>query len=512
MAFGIEDLDSVKEDAFSLVQAFKGKAYLDLRIELFEGKGIAALQGNAKEAAEDFSITFGIRAIAKNKGLQASGYYGGMIGKDQISGIKKIFSEKASIALKRALVNAKDRALWKKKYGFFGKMVKGTELADTEAHQDTWRIKAEIDPRAVSLEELVKRTEDASKKVQEINGIMSNFISAGTGWDRKLFISSDGALIDQAKPHTSAFVYVIAKGKATESHYESIGNYYGAEVFNGKNQHEKSLEDFAEYLARGTVELSNAPAVKATGETTVVTDPLYNTLLSHEITGHPSEADRALKREAAWAGRAWWFRSIDDNEFGKQVASELVSVFSDPSMPEGYGYYKYDDEGVKAKKIYNIKNGVLNEFLNSRETALILAKEPNGGMRAQSAFDVPIIRMNNTCIEAGDWDAEEIVRDTKDGWYVFGEKIPSIGETRQNFKISCWKLFKIKNGEIGQLYRRGSVTADSYSFLKSVDAVGNDFRLYNVPNCGKGTPMQTMKVGNGGPTLRAKGKIGGAQD
>jgi len=151
---------------------------------------------------------------------------------------------------------------------------------------------------------------------------------------------------------------------------------------------------------------------------------------------------------AAWAGRAWWFHSVKKNEFGKQVGAENLNVFSDPTLSEGYGYYKYDDEGTLAKKIYNIKDGKLNELLNSRETAGILGKSPNGGMRASTAFDIPIIRMNNTCIEAGDWNADEIIQDTKNGWYAVGQKIPSIGETRQNhnsarynrntFLYACW--------------------------------------------------------------------------
>ena len=222
--------------------------------------------------------------------------------------------------------------------------------------------------------------------------------------------------------------------------------------------------------------------------------------------GHPSEADRALKREGAWAGRAWWYSSPENNLLGKQVASEELTVFSDPSM-HAYGHYKFDDEGTPAKKIVHIQNGVLNGFLNSKETAGILDAEPNGGMRAMSAEHVPLVRMNNTAIAPGKRKKEELFADTKEGYYLVGQKTPSIGETRQNFKITCWKIFEIKNGEIGQLFRQGGITSDSHVFFKSIDAVADDFKLFNIPNCGKGTPMQTMRVGNGGPHLRAKARI-----
>ena len=513
MQANVDALDSIKDEAVNAVQGFKAAKpiYLDLRLEFSEGKGAIALQGNIKDAAEDYSIDFGIRAIARYNGLQAAGYIGGTLGIQQLSSIKKILSENAKTAVKRAIANSKKKSALKKKHPVFGKNIGAVKMAETKINNDFWKVRAEKNPRDISLQELINRTESVSGHIQKIPGIASNYISAGTGWERKLFVSSEGTIVDQQKPNTQVFVYVTAAGKAVESHYESLGNYYGPEVFDGKNQHEKTFEEFAEYYARGTVELSNAPAAKPTGETTVVSDPSYNTLVCHEIIGHPSEADRALKREAAWAGRAWWFRNREDNEFGNPVASELVNVFSDPEMPEGYGYFKYDDEGVKAKKIYNIKDGCLNEFINSRETAAILGTEPNGGMRASNAFDIPIIRMTNTCFAPGNFEAEEIIRETRSGWYAVGQKIPSIGETRQNFRISCWKLYKIENGEPAQLYRGGSITADSHAFLKSIDAVCKDFRLYNIPNCGKGTPMQTMRVGNGGPTMRGKARIAGAE-
>ena len=70
-------------------------------------------------------------------------------------------------------------------------------------------------------------------------------------------------------------------------------------------------------------------------------------------------------------------------------------------------------------------------------------------------------------------------------------------------------MFEIKDGELGQLYRMGGITSDSLDYLKSIDAVGKDFKLYNIPNCGKGTPMQTMKVGNGAPTMRGLARVTG---
>jgi TldD protein len=101
------------------------------------------------------------------------------------------------------------------------------------------------------------------------------------------------------------------------------------------------------------------------------------------------------------------------------------------------------------------------------------------------------------------------VREVEHGWYVSGHRIPSIAESRENFRISARSVFEIRNGELGQRYRDGGIAADSRDYLMNVDAVGSDFQLYPIPNCGKGQPMQTKRLGNGGPTMRSRARVVG---
>lgn len=511
MEVTISSLGNVKDKVAAAVSGFKGPSlhYADLRLEVFEGRGAGAIKGNMRGAGEDYGIEIGTRAYAKSGKFFAAGMCGRVLGKEQLEHADKQAKEMLKIALSRARANLKSKAMLAKKYPKFGKSLTGGRLADVKVYNDTVGAEFKKDPRDFSLEEMSKRAEEISANLQKIDGIATNSVGMVAGMGRKIFASTEGALIDQSRALTDAYIFVAANGKAMETFGESVGDFAGIEVFDGENPYGKTIEEFAEFIARGTIEVSNAPAMKATENVTVITDPWYNSLLSHEITGHPSEADRALKREAAWAGRAWWFTGIDNNKFGQEVASKEVTVFSDPTI-KGFGHYKYDDEGVKGKKILNIDKGILNEFLNSRETAAVLGREPNGGMRACSADMVPIVRMNNTCFAPGTWKKDELFKETRNGYYAVGSKTPSIGETRQNFKITCWKLYKIENGEQTQLYRMGGVTGDSYQFLKSIDAVADDFMLYNIPNCGKGTPMQTMKVGNGGPHIRGMATVSGA--
>jgi TldD protein len=267
---------------------------------------------------------------------------------------------------------------------------------------------------------------------------------------------------------------------------------------------------FARKLAADAVEVSNAPKlVPPDKEAVIVTDPHFNALLVHEIVGHPSELDRALKYETAYAGRSWLFKDMHDSQRGKQVASRLLNAFSDPTM-DGLGFYKYDHDGTPARRAYHFRNGVYEEFLNSRQTAAILGVEPNGSFRATDAYLVPLIRMTNTVFAAGDRDPNDIIAEVDDGYYVQGHRIPSIAESRENFRISAVKVYEIKKGKLGQLYRDGGVTSDSRDYFMRVDAVGNDFRMFPIPNCGKGQPMQTKRMSNGGPTLRSVGRMAGA--
>jgi len=111
---------------------------------------------------------------------------------------------------------------------------------------------------------------------------------------------------------------------------------------------------------------------------------------------------------------------------------------------------------------------------------------------------------------AGSRDPADIIREVDHGYYLVGHRIPSIAESRENFRISARKVYEIRHGELGQLYRDGGIAADSRDYLMNVDAVGTDFKLYPIPNCGKGQPMQTKKLGNGGPTMRSRARVTGS--
>ena len=491
--------------------SLKNCRYADIRLGIQEAKNASAEDGKARGIGEDASISFGIRLLAGE--MSSWGFYGQPVGETASNPktIQKTLTYGINRALARALANAKKKAEFKS----IAPALTAVNLAKINVVKDTVHAVFDDDPRQVSLKEMLSLAIKTSHEMRAMSeDVRHTHIDIHTGIQRELFCSTEGACIDQSYALSQGLVFVVAqkKGETPETCYDYLGDIRGWEALKGCNVYKQSLHDFALQRAGETLELIDAEFLKATNEPdVVVTNPHFNALLVHEIVGHPTEADRALKLETAYAGRSWLFRDFQDNEVGKQIASPLVTAYSDPTLT-GYGHFKYDTEGTPGRRVNLIENGIFKEFMNGREYAVILNQPPNGSMRAIEPHYAPIVRMTNTVFASGNNDSHDIISEVKDGYYIVNHRIPSISESRENFRISAQKVYKIEGGQIKKLYRQGGITADSKDFLMNIDAVGNDFAIFPIPNCGKGQPMQTMRVGNGGPTLRSKARLTGHQE
>jgi len=482
--------------------------YIDVRIGVNETRFAVAQKGAPREGREERQMSFSVKLIAGDR-LRASGYFASHLGMSDLRRLDDVIRKGIRHAWKRALANASYKAEMKGVFGELGESIHSTILAPVEVHNDTVVIPFKYDPRNVPIESIVREAVGASESIEKLYDSGGyNLVHITTSLVRELFVSSEGALIDQTFPLTEGFVYVVV---GDEANYDHLGARCGWEAIHGENPFGKTLHDFAVDLGNETIELSKAEVLNSTPkEAVVVTDPHFNALLVHEIIGHPVEADRVLKMETAYAGRSWLLKSMDNNQVGKKVASDLVTAYSDTSLP-GYGNYKYDAEGVLGKRVVHIDKGIFKGFLNSRETAVILDEAPNGAMRATHSYFVPLVRMTNTVFAPGDRNPQDIIKEVDDGYYLVSHHTPSIGESRENFSISARRVYKIEKGELVKLYRSGGMTSDSRDYLMSIDAVGNDFRLFPMPNCGKGVPMQALRVGNGGPTMRGRARLTGGR-
>src|SRR5262245_3964297 len=487
-------------------------AYADLRIEAIEAKAAAAENGASRFSGDDYSLSLGVRVLGGERAV-AAGYVGVSLGAADVDRLAHIIRETIERAWRRATVNAEMKADARGKFGALGDPLADTRLHPHASGVDTMPAVYQIDPRTVPLAEMVSLATELSREIAAIDTrIQHNYVGVLTQLSRELFASTEGALIDQACALTQGGCSVVAaEGTVSQDLYDVMGHQRGWDVVAGGVDEPlmrfPPLRDFVLALAREAVALAQAPVLPTSDrEVVVVTDPHYNTLVSHEIVGHPVELDRALKMETAYAGRSWLLRSLDEHQLGKPVASPLVTAYSDPGLP-GYGHYRYDHEGTPARRIVHIDRGLFTGFMNSRQTAAIFGGAPNGHYKATDAALVPLIRMSNTVFGVGDRDPRELVAEVEHGYYVSGHRTPSIAESRENFRISARSVYEIENGQLGRLYRDGGIAADSRDYLMNVDAVGRDFLLYPIPNCGKGQPMQTKKLGNGGPTMRSRARV-----
>ncbi|MCV0392483.1 MAG: TldD/PmbA family protein [Nitrosopumilus sp.] len=343
------------------------------------------------------------------------------------------------------------------------------------------------------IEELTTLGLECNKIILDTPKIIKSIVNPWYTINSKYFVSSEGSHIKQN--YTDVVVDMIAtahEGGLTQSVNITEGGRGGVEQLTNNDKIQRS----ANKISTKASSLINAKPAKEE-KATVVMNPDFVSLLTHEILGHPSEADRVMGKEMAWAGGAWWKGKI-----GERIGSEHLNVFDDPTIKESLGWYEFDDEGVKSKKTHLVEKGILKNHMQNRETAEFFNTLPTGNMRATNYRFMPLIRMACTCIGNGDRNVEEIIKDVKNGYLISNMKIPSIDMNRYNWSISCQYAQKIENGETTDLLRDVIVVGTAPEFFESIDACGNDFTVRPITNCGKGDPMQSMIMGNGGPTIR----------
>ena len=345
--------------------------------------------------------------------------------------------------------------------------------------------------KKTDIEELIKIGLECNKIISSTPKIIKSITHASYTTNSKYFVNSEGSEILQN--FTDIIMEMVAtahESGQTQSVNLTEGGRGGLELITNK------IQQSAKEISKKASELIYAKPVKEE-KATVVMNPDFVSLLTHEILGHPSEADRVLGKEMAWAGGAWWKGKI-----GEKIGSEKLNVFDDPTIKESLGWYYFDDEGVETKKTTLVEKGVLKNHMQNRETSEIFNTMPTGNMRATDYRFMPLIRMACTCIGNGDQNVNEIIKDVKNGYYISNMKVPSIDMNRYNWNISCQYAQKIENGEITDLLRDVIVMGTAPEFFNSIDACGNDFTVRPITNCGKGDPMQSMMMGNGGPTIR----------
>lgn len=376
---------SAEAELRRFVRSHRGTAYAEMRFEAVFHRSAAANDGEPRDSTEAETAALGLAVhYGERGGVIGRGQTGVEVGRLALSRTKLIAALRQGLeeALARARYDARHKLAWLTQLGDGASSLTAAAAYEPSTVRDAVEAVYQRDPRGLEPVELRDICCEASKAIVGLGSeIAFNVVAATSELRHELFVNSAGALIDQAFAFAQGDCYVVAQtAQGHQETYDTIGQQRGfeclAEGYRSELMPNPDLQTFALELAKEARELAASPALKPTDrEVVVVTDPHSNGLVSHEIVGHPCEADRALKMEAAYAGRSWLLRSLADNEIGRQIGSELLSACSDPSL-DGYGHYRYDHEGTQGRRVEHIEKGIFRGFMNSRATAAALGVEP----------------------------------------------------------------------------------------------------------------------------------------
>ena len=298
-----------------------------------------------------------------------------------------------------------------------------------------------------------------------------------------LIVNSDGLVAADRKTYFQMVCQVVGeKDGRVESTYESEGGFVGLEFLD-----EMPPERLAREAARRVQVLLTAKPAPA-GTMPVVLSAEAGGTMIHEAVGHGLEADLACNGLSVYGGK-----------LGKQVASPLITVVDDGTMPARRGSYSYDDEGTASQKNVLIENGVLKGYMVDRLSAMKFDLMATGNGRRESFRHKPIVRMTNTYIAPGKEDPARILSDTERGIFVKSMGGGQVDTVTGDFVFAVTEAYLIEKGKLGLPIRGATLVGNGPKVLSIVDRVGNDLG-FATGTCGK--DGQGAPVTDAQPTIR----------
>jgi len=347
-------------------------------------------------------------------------------------------------------------------------------------------------PDAVDTGRKVAAVEEADRAARAVDEQQIKQVMVGYGdvVQRVLIANSNGDYVEDERIRTRLMVQAVAAaGPVIQTGYEAAGSLSGFELLE-----RFTPRSIAETAARRAVQMLQAKPAPA-GKMPVVMAGEAGGTMVHEACGHGLEADLAQKQLSVYA-----------NKKGQKVAADTVTVIDDASMADRYGSYRFDDEGVPARRVTLIEDGVLTDYMYDRLTAGKEGRESNGHGRRESYQHKPIPRMGNTYIAPGKMDPEKIIRETKEGLLVKKMGGGQVNTTTGDFVFDVAEGYLIKDGEIGPMVRGATLTGNGPEVLRIVEMVGDD-PGFTIGTCGK--DGQGVPVSDAQPTMAIKELIVG---
>ncbi len=346
----------------------------------------------------------------------------------------------------------------------------------------------------INLDWFLKKSKELDDVAKNEEKIKQRLIRLSGSLELKYFVNSEGTMIKSRIPRYLFTAFITAYDSSDiAQRFIEIGGSGGPEVLDRLKTHEK----FTEEIKTITKIVGKRRSIKE-GVYNVIVGPEVAGIMAHESIGHPFEADRVRGREGAQGGESY-LRDIKSNKIGSAEAN----ISDDPTIPFSYGYFLFDEEGVKARKKELVKGGSVKELLHNRETAGELGIKSNASARASNYSVEPIIRMSNTFVEPGDWTFEEIVKEVKDGVFINSFMEWNIDDRRLNQRYVGFEAYKISNSEISEPVKGVIIETTTLNLWSKLYARSKELE-FSAATCGKGDPEQGVPVWTGGPYLLFK--------
>jgi TldD protein len=435
--------------------------YADLYFEYHSAEGLSLEDSMVNKTAKSLSQGVGVRVCAEDR----TGY---------------AYSDEVTVDRMRLAAEAA-RAIADQRTAAPGPVMVGHPAPSHNLYElESLPIEVPVSEKVKLLNEIdrVARAQDP-----RVKNVLASFAA-----EKKIvmMVNSEGRVAADLQPLCRLNVTVIAD----DGKNRQIGSYGGGGrveynyLLEGERWREYALEAVRHALLN--LDAVDAPA----GEMTVVLGPGWPGILLHEAIGHGLEGDFNRKKTSAFSGR-----------IGQAVASPLCTVIDDGTIPNRRGSINVDDEGTPTSRTVLIEKGILRGYLQDRLNARLMNMAPTGNGRRESFAHMPMPRMTNTFMLAGESTPDEILRSVKKGLFAVSFGGGQVDITSGKFVFSASEAYLIEDGQVTRPVKGATLIGNGPDVLTRVSMVGNDLRLDSgIGTCGK--DGQSVPVGVGLPTTK----------
>jgi TldD protein len=451
---GLDRTGIQKHLARGLEGADDGELFLEYR----QSEALLFDNGRLKQATYDTAQGFGLRAV-----------------KDEAVGYAHA-SDMSEDAIARAA-----EAVRAVKGGYSGAYAEAPARTNRRLYSDENPLGApSYEAKARLLEQIDAHARAKDPRVRQVS------VSLAGSWQAVEILRADGESYRDVRPLVRVNVsVVVGEGARQESGSYGYGGREGFSRFIDAADWQYAVD---QAVRQALINLEAVPA--PAGEMDVVLGPGWPGVMLHEAVGHGLEGDFNRKKTSAFAGL-----------MGRQVASKGVTVIDDGTMAQRRGSLTIDDEGTPTNRTVLIEDGILVGYMQDRQNARLMGMRPTGNGRRESYAHMPMPRMTNTFMLAGEHDPAEIIASVKNGIYAVNFGGGQVDITSGKYVFNVTEAYRIEDGKIGAPLKGAMLIGNGPTDLNRVSMIGNDLKLDSgVGTCGKNG--QGVPVGVGQPTLR----------